>query len=1299
MTKNKLKHSIKFSIFSLVIAIAMLLSFNYSFAFSVAHTIARISYAAESTTDEEEAYSYKAENVKEYLFETNQFNTNNSDSGSVNDGKAEYSSRQTIIDFVPANELYYPIVKYNGISSLSTVRNTIVAIGDKDKLDNYVGMISTNGYRVAGKSYSGEYESVQKDTEDVKKVYVLVSKVGGESRAQYDERLQTLQDQLDLLNAQLTDVYSGNRYYAQSIYAENYESTDFTQISKESEDFTADIKAETDGKVDGLNLSDYLLYNKKIFSYKENSLYLQSSSSYQLTNNSYYVVTAWVYTSGDAEASIELYGTKFSAKVEQINTESTWQRVYIFIATRAQDSTNVNIKLSYGDSYGVTGSKKLSDYKDGQFAGTTEDNYMTNLLTGTVMFDNITIYSINYTDFMNKTINGHGFGPAEEENTPVNITPHYLAENIAYGDVINNSMAVLDLDGNVIEYTEAKYDSAADMTIVATYNARYEKNPYMLGAFDASFDSLEGQTKADLVYTDSNLDYYTYENNATHAFNYYVPRYSSGTTYTTTADLNDYRSKYASDDFKVSVVAENSEDEFEAYDKLYYDFLGNVAKNVDETDRTDSVRNNTFAIDNKMLKIENNTSYDLGLVSTAISVPANGYYRISVWTYSKDKEATATAKLFASIKTKDALVHGQLIITSGKTATDYEYNSNSTNGWKEISLFVQGNPTTTQKVYLVLLAEKNSTIYFDNIKVEACTSTSYDNASSTDKIDLASYGKITTNISNGNFDAVTVDSEDGFATYPYTAENWTIVKDTTITGYTTTGVISGVVSTKESEFNKVIPAYDKDGNYDYYDADDNMSGKVIGVDYLLDYAGKPVKTTTVKKLFGNFSVVPTTEDDQISQNIYAVHMPEDSDFMMRSTNAISFSSSTVYKLTFEVWFGDDFDGTFNAKLMSSTSSDAKTIASITVNNDTLLAKNQWQKFTIYVRTGATSQSLPIFFTATESEGNLFIKNVNYFTLSEITDGNVTTSVDEQFEQLFDQAIQRAGRLDAVNAGISYITRFVDFKNTNFSNHSAKANDQTHLYDAYGYTLDEPSADASYETGTLGIVELGEGFIFNDEIVGNIANENTRATTALALVNTATDPAQYTYANNAYNNTLSSSLYYKVTVDVLASDMGDNGLSIIANGFDTKFENISAKSTWTTYTFYLRTGSNSIANFSLTYVIGKTSDSYTGWAMLSNMQLVQLTETEYNTQTEAVDENDKTTIIKSLAKETTDEEDEDATANKNNFSWQTFFLVFSSVLLVASLVVALVAVIVKRNRKKKPVKVENIDKSKPEGGIE
>lgn len=1408
MTKNKTKHSIKFSILSLIIAIAMLLSFNYSFAFSVANFATRSSYAAETEEDAEEKYSYKAEELKKYLFSENEFKTNNSDGSSINNGKAKLLVRQALYNdgssveddkrtFIPDNKLYYPIVKYNGISLLKSERDAETDLPNKDTIDHYAGVISANEYRVVKKDYDGKYETVTK-VSNIKVVYVVLAKASDtEAESVYNVRLEALQTKLAELNGKLLDyataryvaksvfdadyndtnyieidketeaysddilletqnkvnnlnledyalcnkkigeetfetvekstkinkiyirfdksssteekpdydarlalfqakitalnnalaaTYATARYYVQSVFAPNYDLEDFAEIKKTNEAYTTDIAPEIDGKVADLDLSQYSIFNKKTFEYKENSLYLQTQSSYKLNANSYYVVAAWVYTAGDAEASIEIAGTKFSAKYEQINTEGTWQRVYIFVGTPAQDNVDAKINLYYGDTYGVTGSQSLEYYRTGKFDGTDEDNYLNKTLIGTVVFDNISLYSISYTEFINQTINGHA---------PEDITPKYLAEGKTFDNITNSQKAILDGQGNVTGYQPAEYSTAASMTKKDYYLARYAKNTFA-SAFDQTFDTWEGKPTNEMVYADANLDYYTYERNTTLPFNYYVPRYDGTTTnYLTTADINDYRAKYASEDFAISVVAE--ENEFEAYEKIYYDELGNTEKTTGGEDRTDTVTNNTFANDNKILKIKNDTSFDLGLVTTAIAVPAHTYYRISVWVYSSDKEATATAKIFASIKTKNALEHGNLVISSGATATDFEYNSDSYNGWKEIKLFVQGNPTTTENVYLVLLASKNSTIYFDNIKVEACTSSAYTSITSSDRIDLASYGKLTSSITNGYFDNIVVDSEDALATYPYAPSDssWTVVKDSSVSGYTTKGVVSGIISTKQSEYEKVIPARDEDGNIDYYGADEIPADPST---YLVDYAGKPIKTTTVKELFGNLASNPSTPDDQLSKNIYAVHMPEDSDFMLRS-GSISFSSSKVYKLTFDVWFGDGFEGTFSAKLMSSSSSDAKTIAAIVIDEDTLISENMWQTFAIYVRTGATSQSLNLLFAAVESTGNVFIKDITYSTLSEITDGNVTTTVDELYNEAFDAT---NGHLDTVETGVSHIVRFVDFKNSNFVNHSKKADIDNKLYQAYGYSLETPASSATYQQGTLGVAELNEGFMYDNTLVAKDAlNAHTKSSAALALVNYATgEKPQYTLANNAYSNTLSSGKYYKVTVDAFTSDMGTKGLSIIANGLDAKFENLTSKTGWTTYTFYFAIGKSSITNFSLSYALGEKDNSYAGWALVSNMQVEELTESKYNAATtaEGIDE-DKTVVIKSLVKNEEDTDDEGSTAAKNNFSWQTFFLVFSSVLLVASLVVALVAVIIKRRHKKKPVLVESQEnKNSAQGGI-
>ena len=274
-------------------------------------------------------------------------------------------------------------------------------------------------------------------------------------------------------------------------------------------------------------------------------------------------------------------------------------------------------------------------------------------------------------------------------------------------------------------------------------------------------------------------------------------------------------------------------------------------------------------------------------------------------------------------------------------------------------------------------------------------------------------------------------------------------------------------------------------------------------------------------------------------------------------------------------------------------------------------------------------------------------------------------------------------------------------------HSAKADTKTNIYDAYSYKLETPADDATYKQGKFGVIKLGTGendgfkFAETDPLtkVEPKAGTTDNPNTALLIYNTG--DADYTLANPLFNNTLSSSKFYKVTFDVYTCadlDASQNqGLTVSANGFDdTNFKNINTNGEWKTYTFYFRTGSDSVT-FSLTYALGDKTEGYTGWVLVSNMQYKEIEEKEYTADTtnETI-LNDNTVVIKSLYTESNDNNDDEKKEDKAGFSWQTFFLVFSSVLLVAALAVALVAVIVKR-KKKKAKTVISAD-NKPDGGI-
>ena len=176
-------------------------------------------------------------------------------------------------------------------------------------------------------------------------------------------------------------------------------------------------------------------------------------------------------------------------------------------------------------------------------------------------------------------------------------------------------------------------------------------------------------------------------------------------------------------------------------------------------------------------------------------------------------------------------------------------------------------------------------------------------------------------------------------------------------------------------------------------------------------------------------------------------------------------------------------------------------------------------------------------------------------------------------------------------------------------------------------------------------------------------------------------------------------------------MGEKGLKVTPNGtgLTERFENINTTSVtenggWEQYTMYVSVGASSISNFSLSFTLGTNDkNSFEGWALVSNITLTEIEETEYTTDTEKDEiKNDDNVIIEQLKVE--EEKDETTEEEKNKFQWATFFLVLSSVLLVVALVIALVAVLLKKKAKKNALDAAangGIESSKEQetGGIE
>ena len=143
-----------------------------------------------------------------------------------------------------------------------------------------------------------------------------------------------------------------------------------------------------------------------------------------------------------------------------------------------------------------------------------------------------------------------------------------------------------------------------------------------------------------------------------------------------------------------------------------------------------------------------------------------------------------------------------------------------------------------------------------------------------------------------------------------------------------------------------------------------------------------------------------------------------------------------------------------------------------------------------------------------------------------------------------------------------------------------------------------------------------------------------------------------------------------------------------------FENIdTSKNTdnngYTLYRAIVRTGSSSITGLSVNFILGTEKNKLAGYALVSDLKLTKLADVEaYNEVVEAVDENDKNTVVKNFYVE--ENSGDTSSSPVENQTLINFFLVFASLLTVVAIVIALVALYVKKHPKKRKVKVSTKD---------
>ena len=833
--------------------------------------------------------------------------------------------------------------------------------------------------------------------------------------------------------------------------------------------------------------------NEVTSSYTQNSYYYyNTTSSVTLQANSYYAITFYVYTNGnyydsnynlvegDVEASVYITDSKnviSDISIEHINTNGTWQKYTAFIATDALTTSTITLSLYMGDKNSIAGSLDATT------------------ISGTVMFDEIKIILIGETDYNKHTIDDEPVqqeiteydtvvetfpivnsetisesieGTYEkiedlqvDENRLLDSDYEYYYKHLVDGDTVlddyelddqsrrqiyvyDNSITsgetTIDITVKTTPHTYTDVDSYKNTVVIVeeemlregeTLNNRTRNDSVVSNwNYNFNFDSSEMlQEKLNNLTFEGNEDGYTEHSD----WHYYIGRENSGQG--NWELLQSYQTAYSSGKVSVSVIDESTIDKTLEEDETTTD-----EENTDNTDDDDDedemdleTTDNTFINNNKVLKISNTDRLkSLGIESIKFTINQLENYKITVWIYSPDADATATVKLESILKTSSTSSNGSVLSATASNIkahlADYDEAPTNEYCWIPLTFYIEGNAYRNQDVSLILLADKNSTVYFDNITIERITSSAYDTVNSdSDELTTClalspSASLISSGVTNGYFNLLTVTDNyvDIDYTLPRTAENWTAVTDNS------TSAIAGVVPTSNDYTSKTENFFTKYNGGNYISTN-GYANNVFAI-----YAPSIINSPLDSTLEGEFK---TTHN----YKIYSASM--------------SLSSGYVYEISFEFLKGYEFSGDLTATLYASSVATANIVSTMKISSDDI--GEDWTKYTFYVQTGLSSSTIYLEIGVENAVGTCFFQKASnirtsYSSVNEVRDSLVASENNsDQTGTIYDYA------------ALSNI-RFVNLADSDFSINNGNKNDYG-IYDSNNFV----SSDTNESSHTVG----------------------------------------------------------------------------------------------------------------------------------------------------------------------------------------------------------------------------------------
>jgi hypothetical protein len=743
--------------------------------------------------------------------------------------------------------------------------------------------------------------------------------------------------------------------------------------------------------------------------------YYKTSSTVSLKAASYYMISFYVYTNGsndghDVEAAVYLTDTSnviSEIAIDKISTNGKWQKYCFFVATDSLSTSAVNLSFYMGNKDSILGSAANENISS---------------ITGTVLFDDVKITLISATDYEKKAVDDK---PIYSTALTEGSEDEKVELDGRYADDYNNEVFVAN---EMNKYSTNVFDNITKNNI-SVWNSYSWNDMFNLDGLTNIFGDGTDSNTGSLEFVSGTDGFTSYDS----LWQYYIGRDVSGqgNNYV----LSQYQTAYENNKVNVSVIDEES---------IYSDKEKLYEKDEDEDDDSDSDSDDvsfiksTFKNDNKILKIQNTDKLiSLGVTSNVFTIEQSTYYKLTVWIYATDKESTATITLNSILKTASSPVNGTLLQTTASVDACVEaYDSTPTNeyGWIPISFYIQGNALHDQDVSLALAAGKNSTVYFDNISIERVTSATYDTISS-DSSDLTyvlsltpSTSVVTNGITNGYFNNVSVTSNytgDIDYTTPKTANSWTVE-----TG-NSSSVVAGVVPTSTTYTHKAENFYTKYNDGLVPDMSDGIKYNIFGI-----YAPKTVT-----------SPIDTSSDNTYeTTSIYKIY-----------SSSMSLSANSVYKISFDFYAGNEFDGTMISNLYYSSVATDKIISTLSTST----FDSGWNTYSFYIATGTASATIYLEFGVQNAVGTCFFKNASSVSMSGTLDSirdDILTD-DENTENDVN---------DLLNKDSLKNIEFVSLANSSFTIHGSEKDTNTNAYTNNEYK-NELSNTSSYTAGKTGVV--------------------------------------------------------------------------------------------------------------------------------------------------------------------------------------------------------------------------------------